>query len=117
MQLPFTRAEFFEVLAAYNSALWPAAAVLWGVSALTCVSLSLRHSHDRWTSGLLAVQWVWSAFAYHIAFFTRINRAAWVFGALFLLQAALFVWYGLVKGKLSFASTRSAWTPVGWLLI
>jgi len=117
MQLPFSRAEFFDVLAAYNSALWPIVVALWIASALACTSLWLRRSHDRWMSGLLAVHWVWSAFAYHLAFFTRVNPAAWLFAAVFLLQAALFVWYGLVKKSLSFASARSGWTPLGWLLI
>src|SRR5688572_3985311 len=38
-------------------------------------------------SALLAWHWAWSAVAYHMAFFTRINPAAWPFAALFLVFA------------------------------
>lgn len=118
MRLPFTRDAFFDLLAAYNTSLWPAVIALWIASALSCVWLmSSRRSHDRWISGLLAVHWAWSAIAYHLTFFVRINPAAWLFAVLFLVQAALFVWSGLIKGDLSFRSSRTASTMVGWFLL
>src|SRR5262245_9978381 len=36
---------------------------------------------------------------------------------IWLLQAALFLWSGVVRGHLSVQSSRTRWTPVGWLLI
>lgn len=118
MRLPFSRDDFFNLFAAYNGALWPAVVVLWVASAVAGVWLSSsRRSHDRWISGLLAFHWAWSGLAYHVAFFTRINPAAWLFAAIFLLEAALFFWSGVMRGHLSFASSRTAWTPVGWLLM
>jgi len=118
MQLPFTTEQFFDLLAAYNEALWPALAVLWMASLIASLLLfSSRRPSDRWLSGLLAAHWIWSALAYHAAFFTRINPAAWVFAALFLLQGALFFWWGVVQGRLSFAPWRNAWAPVAWVLI
>jgi hypothetical protein len=60
---------------------------------------------------------MWSALAYHIVFFTRINPAAWVFAALFLLQAAWFFWVGVIQGHQSFAPWRTVWAPVAWVLI
>lgn len=115
MQLPFTKDQFFDLLAAYNAMLWPALVALWIASLVACVVLIASHrSHDRWNSGLLAAHWAWSAIAYHAAFFTRINQAAWGFAALFLLQAAAFFWVGVVHGRLSFALRRDAWTPVAW---
>jgi hypothetical protein len=118
MQLPFTTEQFFDLLAAYNEALWPALAVLWMASLIASLLLfSSRRPSDRWLSGLLAAHWIWSALAYHAAFFTRINPAAWVFAALFLLQGALFFWRGVVQGRLSFAPWRNGWAPVAWVLI
>jgi Family of unknown function (DUF6064) len=118
VRLPFTRDEFFDLFTAYNASLWPAVVVLWVASALACERLmSSRRSPDRWISGLLAVHWAWSAIAYHVAFFTRINPAAWWFAVIFLVQAALLVWSGLIRGELSFRSSRTAWTPIGWLLM
>ena len=118
MQLPFTREQFFDLLAAYNMTLWPALIALWIASVLVSVLLlSSRRPSDRWISALLAAHWAWSALAYHVGFFTRINQAAWVFAALFLLQAAVFIWVGVVHERLSFAPWRNAWAPVAWGLV
>jgi hypothetical protein len=118
MQLPFTRDQFFDLFAAYNGALWPALVALWIASVVACVLLfSSRRSSDRWISALLVAHWIWGGLAYHVAFFTRINPAAWVFGALFVLQAAFFLWWGVVQGRLSFAPSRNAWAPVAWVLV
>ena len=118
MQLPFTREQFFDLFAAYNEALWPAAVVLWGASAvIVALRLSSQRPHDRWISTLLVVHWAWSALAYHLAFFTRINPAAWLFAALFLGQAVLFFRVGVVQRRLSFAPWGNAWAPWAWGLI
>ena len=118
MQLPFTREQFFELFAAYNEALWPAAVALWIASAvILAVRLSARRPHDRWISALLVGHWAWSALAYHVAFFTRINPAAWLFATLFLGQAVLFFRIGVVQRRLSFAPWDDAWAPLAWALI
>jgi hypothetical protein len=118
MQLPFTTEQFFDLLAAYNGALWPAALALWLTSMLVSVLLlAQRRGVDRWISALLVAHWAWSALAYHGALFTRINPAAWTFAALFLVQAALFFSLGVVQARLSFAPWRSAWAPLAWGLI
>ncbi len=119
MTLPFTHEQFFDVLAAYNRSLWPFVLALWIASGFACAWLmsASGRSHARWISGLLVVHWAWSAIAYHAAFFTRINPAAWLFAVLFLAQAALFVWFGVMKRNLSFESSRTAWTRVGWFLM
>ena len=118
MRLPFTKDEFFDVFAAYNGALWPAVVALWLASTLTCIWLvRSRRPHDRAICGLLTVHWTWSALAYHAAFFTQINPAAWAFAAVFLVQAMLFFWFGVVRQQLSFAVRRTTWTAIGWILV
>jgi hypothetical protein len=118
MQLPFTREQFFDLFVAYNEALWPAVVALWVAStAVVALRLSARHQHDRWVSALLVGHWAWSALAYHVAFFTRINPAAWLFAALFLSQAVLVFRVGVVQRRLSFAPWDSAWAPLAWGLI
>jgi hypothetical protein len=118
MQLPFTRAQFFDLFVVYNEALWPAVVALW-IASTVIVALRLpgHHRHDRWVSALLAGHWAWSALAYHVAFFTRINPAAWFFGVLFLAQAVLLFRIGVVQRRLSFAPWGNAWAPVAWGLI
>jgi len=118
MHLPFTREQFFDLFEVYNKALWPGAVALWLVSALVvALRLSARRPHDRWIGVLLAGHWAWSALAYHLALFTRINPAAWLFAALFLGQAVLLLRAGVVQRRLSFAPWDNAWAPLAWGLI
>lgn len=118
MQLPFTTDQFFDLFAAYNGVLWPVLITLWVASVVVSRLLfTSRRPADRTISALLAAHWAWSGLAYHAAFFTRINPAAWIFAMLFLVQAALFVWVGIVQRRLSFATTRNGWTLLAWLLV
>lgn len=118
MQLPFTREQFFDLFVAYNEALWPAVVALWIASTVIVArQLPARHQHDRWVSALLVGHWAWSALAYHVAFFTRINPAAWLFAALFLAEALLCFRVGVVQRRLSFAPWGTKWAPLAWGLI
>lgn len=117
MQLPFTTEQFFDLFAAYNEALWPAVVGLWTASVVVALRLSMPRAHDRWVSALLVGHWAWSALGYHVAFFTRINPAAWFFATLFLSQAVLVFRVGVVQRRLSFAPWGNAWAPMGWGLI
>lgn len=91
MRLPFTAAEFLENFAAYNAAIWPAQIIAWG---LGLAVLALAWRREAWAVravfACLAVFWVWMGLAYHAAFFAEINAAAYVFGAAFAVQGALF---------------------------
>ena len=117
MQLPFTREQFFDLFVTYNEVLWPAVVALWIATVIVALRLSTRHPHDRWVGALLAGHWAWSAIAYHVAFFTSINPAAWLFAALFLGQAILFLRVGVMQRSLSFAPWGNGWAPLAWVLI
>lgn len=104
MQLPFTHEAFLDVFGRYNSALWPAAALLWAAT----VAVAWRwfaggSATGRSLAWLLAAHWAWSGVAYHWFFFKPINPAAGIFAAAFVLQAGLFV---------RLALRRSALTPL-----
>jgi hypothetical protein len=51
-----------------------------------------RRLAGRAAFGLLAIQWAWSGAVYQWVYFRAINPAAVLFGAGFVVQAALFVW-------------------------
>lgn len=91
MTLPFTETQFFDILAAYNGVFWPAVVALWVASFIVVARFIRRRPSSGVIGGLLAVHWAWSGVAYHMAYFARINPAAWMFGALFVVQAVLFV--------------------------
>src|SRR5688572_24397517 len=106
MTLPFTPDQFFEVFGSYNESLWPFAIALW-LASFAALVFHLRGQRQRFINVLLVTHWLWSAIAYHIAFFSRINPAAWLFAGLFLVQALLFVWYGVIIERLNYSSGRS----------
>ena len=115
MTLPFTRAEFLDVFAVYNTHLWPAAALLWlaTVAVVVVFARGARPPH-RLIAGLLAFHWAWSGIVYHASLFTAINPAAWLFAALFVAQAIVFARWG---AALEFSRSRSIGHTISWMLI
>jgi len=116
--LPFTRDQFLAIFVGYNGSIWPAqaAAYLLGLSGL---ALLLRPGPvtDRVISAILALFWIWTGVAYHGVFFSRINRAAYVFAALFVAQGIYFGVAGWLQGRLSFGLRRSLRQGVGLVFV
>jgi len=118
MNLPFTHDQFLEVFAAYNGTLLPFAVALWLLTAGALIYLARGGIHRHRVLGiLLALHWAWSGIAYHLAFFRTINPAARLFAALFVVEAALFLWRGLARDRLTFASSRAFLGPAGVALV
>jgi hypothetical protein len=115
--LPFTRDAFVQVFAAYNNQLWPLVVLLWVLAALAFAAMMHAPQRHRFVTAVLVVQWTWAALAYHLAFFTAINPAAWLFAVLFLVEAALLFWYGVLCDGIRFSSARSARVLLGWGLV
>jgi hypothetical protein len=100
--LPFSRDQFLDVFAAYNAAVWPVAAALWLATLAAGVGLLRRRAGGTGLAALLAVLWAWAGLVYHAGFFAAINPAAWLFAALFAVQAGAFAWHGVVRRRLAF---------------
>lgn len=116
--MPFSLDQFMQVFADYNRAVWPLQPLLVCI-AIVAVFLALRPNSrsDKIISLLLALFWLWTGIVYHIGFFTRINPAAYVFGALCLIQAAIFLLAGFVRGELIFRPRADAVGVLGGLFI
>lgn len=121
MKLPFSIEQFFGVIRQYNETVWPMQ-VLWTLAALAAVVLVFT----RWPkeqkasvaiSALLALLWAWVGLVYHLAFFTAINPAAWVFGGLALAGAALLAWHGVWRRELTFAWHATGRALTGLVLV
>lgn len=103
MELPFARFEFLDVFAAYNRAYWPAAVLLWLLTAVALWRVFSEHpGASRFLSGTLALQWGWAGVAYHWLHFRTINPAAGLFGGLFVLEAGILLWLGGFRSQLTF---------------
>lgn len=88
---PFTADTYLSLFEVYNSTIWPAQVVAYGLGILA-VLLALRPSPagGRIAFAVLCIFWLWNAIAYHLMHFFQINFAALGFAALFALQGALF---------------------------
>jgi hypothetical protein len=77
------------------------------------VLLTLRPVRDgnRLIGGLLAAAWLWIGIVYYLLHFARVDFAAPLYGALFVLQGLLLLWVAL-RGRLAF---RYRGGPVGWV--
>ncbi len=112
MNLPFSIEQFYGVFRAYNQTVWPAQIVLVVLAVITIVMmLRRRASSDRIASGLLAFLWIWLGLAYHLAFFSSINPAAYGFAALSVVGGLVFLWQGVVRSRIQFRRL-GGWRPL-----
>ena len=83
------------------------------------VALLLRRSRTggRGVSAGLAAMWLWTGIAYHGLYFTTINSAAWAFGALFVVQGALFLHAAIVRDVIDFGARSGPIAWLGWALV
>ena len=116
--LPFTVDQFLGVFEQYNQAIWPLHVVgyLLGSAALVLLVKQTSYS-DRAISAILAVFWAWVGIVYHLMYFSTINGAARGFGVLFIVQAVLFIVFGVMRPQLSFKWDTNPYTIIGAVMI
>jgi hypothetical protein len=118
MGLPFTTEQFLGVFERYNLAIWPLQIVAYALG-LVAVALALRPvgPSDRIIGAILACFWLWMGAVYHLAYFSAINAAAIILSALFIAQAVLWLFVGVVRPRLAFRASFGAPSMLGGLLI
>jgi hypothetical protein len=118
MDLPFTIDQFLEVFKQYNLTVWPFQIFL-NLLAVTAVVFAFRKisSADRIISTVLGFLWLWTGIVYHLLFFTEINKPAYIFGMVFILQGMLFLYAGTIKDRLSFKFSRDIYSISGLIFI
>ena len=72
---------------------------------------------NRFIGAGLAAMWLWTGIVYHWVYFTTINKAAFLFGALFVIQGALLLHAAFVRGDLVFGARRDLVSWIGWALV
>ena len=115
----FSPRTYYRMFELYHQEIWPAQLV---AVALALAILVLIRRDDEWRgpviAGLLAACWLWVAVMFHVRRYATINWAARYFAVLFVAQAALLVWDGVLRRRLTFRrSAESAWFVLGLLLI
>lgn len=100
MNLPFTKEEFFNVFEQYNTGVWPVHLLLYALAVciLFFVYRQGKYSNRIISSGL-ALLWIWMGVVYQLGYFSNINKAAYLFGILFIIQGLLFFKEGVISEK------------------
>lgn len=98
MNLPFSIEEFLKVFKEYNLHVYPFQFVL-NLLAVLCIIFILKKSehNGKFILFVLSFFWMWMGIVYHLIFFTAINKAAYLFGSLFVLQGILFLLLAIKK--------------------
>ena len=88
---PFTADVYFSLFETYNSAIWPAQLVAYGLGIVALVlAVWPLAAGGRIVLAVLSAFWLWNGIAYHLMHFFQINFAALGFAVLFALQGVLF---------------------------
>ncbi len=116
--MPFTREQFMEVFKEYNLSVFPIQVM---VVALALVSLWLLFKNiknsSKFINTFLSFLWLWVGVVYHFIFFSPINTAAYFFSILFIAQAIIFFYYGVLKETLVYKPRKDSIGLIGWLFI
>jgi len=118
MNLPFTTEQFLSVFGQYNQAVWPVQFVL-NLFGLASILLAVKETgfSDRLIAMTLSFFWLWIGLAYHLAFFTAINPAAYAFAVLTVIQGIIFLIFGVFNPRLSFHFRPNVYGLIGALMI
>ena len=116
--MPFDTQQFLDVFADYNTSVFPAQILLL-VAGLLILRLadSGDVSSSRIATSILSALWLWMGYVYHWVFFTRINDLAIVFGAMFVVQAAILFYAGVIRNDLRFERQSGARRSIGTLVV
>ncbi len=117
MKTPFTIEEFFEIFEKYNTTVFPSQLVILLLGVLSLVMLHTRlSSKNKIIGGILGLIWIWIGLVYHILFFTEINKVAYAFGGLFIIEGILIIMNSL-NGKLVFSYSSQIKDKLGYFLV
>lgn len=112
--LLFSPRAYYRLLERHNEALWPAQLLTLGLGLIILGLLRRpRLWQGRTVSAFLAGLWVWVAWAFLWRRYATINWAAVYVAPLFVLEAGLLVWIGVVRRRLTFRLRRDAADWIG----
>lgn len=116
--MPFTQEQFISVFFSYNTSVWPMQVFLNLLAIISLFLIIKKFSiADKFVNSVLTFLWLWMGIVYHIIYFSEINPAANIFAILFIAQAILFLFFGVLKDKLTYTASNSYLSFIGFLFI
>ncbi|HVO74355.1 MAG TPA: DUF6064 family protein [Ignavibacteriaceae bacterium] len=118
MKLPFTTDQFLRVFSEYNQKIFPMQIIFYlaAFSAVYLIFVKNKYS-GKIISLVISIFWLWVGIVYHIIFFSSINKAAYVFGSLFILEGLMIFIFGFIQDKLVFGNGKNIYSRTGIIFI
>jgi len=114
MKIPFTTDEFLAVFERYNEGVWPSQLVLYVLAVIALLAIYRNDKRGRQVLfAVLSLLWAWMGLVYHITYFSLINKAAYGFGVLFVIQGIVFAYVGIIRDKFRFDIRIDIYTIIG----
>jgi Family of unknown function (DUF6064) len=115
--LLFSPRTYYRMIERHNEAVWPAQLLTMtlGIGILAALRKPST-TQGRIISGILALLWMYVAWAFLLHRYATINWAIKYVVPFFLLEALLLVWWGVIGAKLSFGIKSEASGRLGTAL-
>ena len=114
--LPYTAEVLSTLFEQYNRAIWPAQIIGLAIG-IALIALAFRpiRGGGRVIGLGLAAAWAWTGWVFHFRTLAPMDFSAPVYGAAFLLQAALLAWAFGIRNAASFRvrPDTAGWTGMG----
>ena len=118
MNLSFTEEQFLNNFAQYNTDASPSLIILYLLAGIALYLVFCKRVYsDKVISGILAFLWLWVGVVYYIIYFSSINKTAYLFGLLFIVQAGMFLKYGVLDRKFSFRFNKDIYGFTGMAMV
>jgi hypothetical protein len=118
MKMPFSTEEFLNVFGRYNSDVWPIQFAFYIFAMILLFVLFANHSKkDTIINLMLSFFWLWMGIVYHIMYFSGINPIAIAFGAVFIIQAFIFGYFGILRSQLKYRRDKTFSSLMGTILV
>lgn len=118
MKIPFTKQQFLDVFKNYNLSVWPSQLIFYLLALLAIYFVIKKFPvSGKIISAVLALLWLWMGIVYNLIFFTVINKAAYIFGIVFILQGLQFVYFGIIRNMFLFSLQKNLPATTGIVFI
>ena len=116
--LLFSPRTYYRMIERHNEAVWPTQLLTMALGVAILGALRQPSTtQGRIIAGIMALLWMWVAWAFLLYRYATINWAINYVVPFFVLEALLLVWWGVIGGKLSFAVRREASGRFGTALL
>jgi len=110
----FTPKTYFRLIEIYNISIWPIQLVALLLSCIIAVLVWRRPiCSGKIIASILALSWLWVAWAFHLQRFADIHWVATYYAVGFVIQASLLIWIGVIRDRLTMNSVESLVQKLG----